>query len=284
MSRGLIFEVREFCLHDGPGIRTTVFFKGCPLRCPWCHNPEGLSFAPQLLIAPQSCVHCGACKRVCPRLPGAPCRACGACSKVCPQGCRRLCGVWREPAELAAELLRDRDFFLNNGGGISFSGGEPLAQADFLLELCPLLKPVHLAIETSGYAPLATYQRVVEHMDLVFQDLKHADPAEHRRLTGVDNAPILRNLAWLKESGRPFIARIPLIPGVTDSEDNQRRCADLLSGPSAMLRVELLPYHLGAGSKYAMAGLKYQPGFDEHAAVQPRPDLFQDRGLKCVVM
>lgn len=284
MSRGLIFEVREFCLHDGPGIRTTVFLKGCPLRCPWCHNPEGLSFEPELLIAPQSCIQCGACKRACPRQPGEPCRACGACSKVCPQGCRRLCGVWREPAELAAELLRDRDFFLKNGGGISFSGGEPLAQAEFLLELCPLLKPVHLAMETSGYAPLTTYQRVVEQMALVFQDLKHADPAEHRRLTGVDNAPILRNLAWLKESGRPFIARLPLIPGVTDSEDNQRRCAELLSGPSGLLRVELLPYHLGAGSKYAMVGRNYQPGFDEHAAVQPRPELFKNCGLRYVVM
>ena len=276
----VVFEVREFCLHDGPGIRTTVFFKGCPLRCTWCHNPEGLSPEPEWLFKAQKCVHCGSCAR----------------GGDCPQGARQLCGRrWSVPA-LAAELLRNADVFASSGG-ITFSGGEPLLQAPFLSALIDELRshqlahsqtaapaPLHLAIETSGYAPAEAYRSVVSKLDLVFQDLKPPDPAEHKRWTGVDPAPIHANLAWLKASGKPFIARIPLIPGVNDTPAAKAGFADLLAGPSGLLRVELLPYHLTAAAKYPFTGRTYDPGFDENRPLDTDLSPFTDCGLPAVVM
>lgn len=276
----VVFEVREFCLHDGPGIRTTVFFKGCPLRCTWCHNPEGLSPEPEWLFKAQKCVHCGSCAR----------------GGDCPQGARQLCGRrWSVPA-LAAELLRNADVFASSGG-ITFSGGEPLLQAPFLSALIDELRshqlahsqtaapaPLHLAIETSGYAPAEAYRSVISKLDLVFQDLKHPAPAEHNRWTGVDPAPIHANLAWLKASGKPFIARIPLIPGVNDTPAAKAGFADLLAGPSGLLRVELLPYHLTAAAKYPFTGRTYDPGFDENRPLDTDLSPFTDRGLPAVVM
>ena len=265
---GTIFEVREFCLHDGPGIRTTVFFKGCPLRCTWCHNPEGLSPAPEYLFKEQKCVHCGSCAR----------------GGDCPRGARLLCGRrWSVPA-LARELLVNADVFRSSGGGITFSGGEPLLQAGFLSALIDELRPLHLAIETSGFAAPDAYRSVVSKLDLVFQDLKHPDPAEHRRWTGVDPAPIHANLAWLKASGKPFIARIPLIPGVNDTPAAKAGFADLLAGPSGLLRVELLPYHLTAAAKYPFTGRTYDPGFDENRPLDTDLSPFTSRGLTAVVM
>ena len=269
---GIVFEVREFCLHDGPGIRTTVFFKGCPLRCSWCHNPEGFSPEPEYLFKEQKCVHCGSCAR----------------GGDCPQGARLLCGRrWSVPA-LARELLANADVFASSGGGITFSGGEPLLQAAFLSalidELRRLHSGLHLAIETSGFAAPDAYRAVVSKLDLVFQDLKHPDPAEHRRWTGVDPAPIHANLAWLKASGKPFIARIPLIPGVNDTPAAKAGFADLLAGPSGLQRVELLPYHLTAAAKYPFTGRTYDPGFDENRPLDTDLSPFTDRGLAAVVM
>ena len=264
----VVFEVREFCLHDGPGIRTTVFFKGCPLRCTWCHNPEGLSPEPEYLFKEQKCVHCGSCAR----------------GGDCPQGARLLCGRrWSVPA-LARELLANADVCQSSGGGITFSGGEPLLQAGFLCALIDELRPLHLAIETSGFAAPDAYRAVVSKLDLVFQDLKHPDPVEHRRWTGVDPAPIHANLAWLKQSGKPFIARIPLIPGVNDTPAAKAGFADLLAGPSGLQRVELLPYHLTAAAKYPFTGRSYDPGFDEDRPLDTDLTPFTDRGLAAVVM
>jgi len=281
-AEGIIFEVREFCLHDGPGIRTTVFFKGCPLHCAWCHNPEGISPQPQLLVNRSSCTRCGACRAACAHPDR--CVACGACVAVCPQGCRRLCGRRVSAGTLAAELLKNEAFFTRYQGGITFSGGEPLAQIDFLEELAERLRPIHLTLETSGYAPQSAYQRAVRSVDLLFQDLKHPDPEQHRRYTGVELSPILANLAWLKASGHPFIARIPLIPGVNDAPETLRRFAELLEGKSGLTRVELLPYHLTAGAKYALLGLKYVPPFDPSRPLNPDLTAFEARGLPCRVM
>ena len=266
-----IFEVREFCLHDGPGIRTTVFFKGCPLRCTWCHNPEGLSPEPEMLYKAPRCVHCGNCEH----------------GGDCPHGARIRCGRrWTAP-ELARELLVNADVFASSGGGITFSGGEPLLQADFIAELIPLLKgdcPQHLAIETSGFASLSTYKKVISNLDLVFQDLKHPDPVLHRRWTGVDPAPIHENLRWLKASGKPFIARIPLIPGVNDDATAKEGFAQLLAGPSGLQRVELLPYHLTAAAKYPFTGRTYNPDFDENRPLDTDLSVFLDHGLNAVMM
>ena len=269
---GIIFEVREFCLHDGPGIRTTVFFKGCPLRCAWCHNPEGLSPEPEYLFKEQKCVHCGSCAR----------------GGDCPQGARLLCGRrWSVPA-LARELLANADVFQSSGGGITFSGGEPLLQTPFLSDLIDELRRLqpglHLAIETSGFAAPDAYRAAVSKLDLVFQDLKHPLPVEHRRWTGVDPAPIHANLAWLKASGKPFIARIPLSPGVNDTPAAKAGFADLLAGPSGLQRVELLPYHLTAAAKYPFTGRTYDPGFDENRPLDTDLSPFTDRGLAAVVM
>lgn len=279
---GVIFEVREFCLHDGPGIRTTVFFKGCPLRCAWCHNPEGLAPEPQLLVNRAACTRCGACRSVC-AYPGG-CVGCGACVPVCPQDARRLCGRRVSADALAAELRKHESFFLRYGGGLTFSGGEPLMQAEFAASLAARLRPVHVAVETSGYASAERYRRVAEAVDLVIQDLKHPDREEHRRYTGVDPAPIWENLAWLKASGRPFIARIPLVPGVNDAPETLERFAELLQGESGLKEVELLPYHLTAGAKYALLGMAYEPPFDPARAVQADPAPFLARGLACRVM
>ena len=267
-----IFEVREFCLHDGPGIRTTIFFKGCPLQCAWCHNPEGLSPEPEMLFKSAKCHHCGNCKN----------------GGDCPHGARVPCGRRWTVEELAQEIRVNADILHSSGGGVTFSGGEPLMQAKFLCALADDLKtgtvPVHLALETSGYAPEEVYRQVVERMDLVFQDLKHPDPAEHKRWTGVDPAPIHANLAWLKASGRPFIARIPLIPGVNDSDEAKEGFARLLEGKSGLLRVELLPYHLTAAAKYPFTGRTYEPGFDVTAPLNKETAAFERHGLPVVVM
>jgi pyruvate formate lyase activating enzyme len=281
-TEGIVFEVREFCLHDGPGIRTTVFFKGCPLRCAWCHNPEGLAFEPQLLVNRAACTACGMCRAVCGH-PGA-CTACGACGAACPQGCRRVCGRHVDAETLAAEIRKNEPFLTRYGGGVTFSGGEPLAQPGFLAELAGRLRPIHLAVETSGYASSETYRRAVSHVDLVLQDLKHPDPELHKRYTGVDAAPILGNLAWLKASGRPFVARIPLIPGVNDAPETLARFADLLRGESGLTGVELLPYHLTAGAKYALLGRRYEPSFDRSEPLAPDLSAFAAYGLPCRVM
>ena len=281
-AEGIVFEVREFCLHDGPGIRTTVFFKGCPLRCVWCHNPEGLAREPQLLVNLANCTHCGACRKVC-RHPD-HCTACGACVAVCAQGCRRLCGRRISAEALATELRKNESFFETYQGGITFSGGEPMAQIDFLEELAARLRPIHLALETSGFAPLKNYRRAIQSVDWIFQDLKHPDPVEHKRYTGVDLQPILENLAWLKASGRPFVARIPLIPGVNDAPATLARFAELLQGPSGLTGVELLPYHLTAGAKYSLLGQTYNPPFDPSRPLAPDLTAFTSRGLPCRVM
>ena len=281
-KEGIVFEVREFCLHDGPGIRTTVFLKGCPLRCAWCHNPEGLSSAPQLLVSRAACTRCGACRTVCSHQDH--CVACGACVAVCPQGCRRLCGRRVTAETLAAELRKSETFFSGCGGGITFSGGEPLSQIDFLEELATRLRPIHLALETSGYAPPDVYRRAIQAVDWVFQDLKHPDPAEHRRYTGVELQPILENLMWLKASRHPFVARIPLIPGVNDAPATLGRFAELLQGTSGLTDVELLPYHQAAGAKYPLLGQTYAPPFDPSRPLAPDLSAFTSRGLSCRVM
>jgi pyruvate formate lyase activating enzyme len=274
----VIFEVREFCLHDGPGVRTTVFFKGCSLRCAWCHNPEGLSPEPEVLFKEKLCARCGNCRNI-------PPDDLSASERVCPHRAKVVCGRrWTVP-ELASELLANADVFEASGGGITFSGGEPLMQAAFLAELADHLRPqINLAIETSGYASPDGYRDVVSRMDLVFQDLKHPDSVAHRKWTGVDPAPIHANLRWLKDSGKPFVARIPLIPGVNDSPEAKEGFARLLEGRSGLQRVELLPYHLAAGAKYQFVGRTYQPGFDESR--QPDTDLtpFRTHGLPAVVM
>jgi pyruvate formate lyase activating enzyme len=262
---GRIFEIREFTLHDGPGVRTTVFFKGCPLRCAWCHNPEGQDPGIGVIRRRQN-------------------------------GEVRVCGAdWTVDA-LVRELLVNADFLAMSSGGITFSGGEPLMQAPFILELVPALRASwsdrlgagaprhHLAVETSGHVPQGDHRRVVENVDLVYQDLKHPFPEVHIRWTGVDPKLIHSNLAWLKESGRRFVARIPLIPGVNDGPAELNGFARMLEGARGLERVELLPYNNAAGAKYPLVGREWNPGFDETAAPNADTSPFASYGIDCVVM
>lgn len=247
---GIVFDIKEFSLHDGPGIRTTVFLKGCPLRCIWCHNPEGLSPRPELFAA-AGCRDCGLCRRGCDH---EDCRPFGRCLHVCPQGLLRVAGKAWEVEALAEHLLKQADFLTKNGGGITLSGGEPLLQADFCAELLARLRGrVHLAIETSGYADEDTFRRVTSLCDLVLMDLKLMDADAHRTYTGVDNARILRNAAALKQSGIPHLFRTPLIPGITDTEQNLAAIRAFVgSSPH-----QTLAYNPLAAAKYAGVGREF---------------------------
>ena len=256
---GTIFDIKQFAVFDGPGIRTTVFLKGCPLRCEWCHNPEGLSFSPQIMVSKSACTHCGRCEAVCPS--PSRCLVCGKCVRACPAGLRRVCGKRIEAADLAAKLLRDRAYLEMQGGGVTFSGGEPTAQGEFLLECLRLLRPMHRAVETSGFCDPDLFREILGELDYVIMDIKLTDDALHQRYTGVGNHRILRNLESLKRSGKPFRIRIPVIPGVNDTEENFRETARLLTDAAALDFVELLPYHQTAGAKYEMVGMDFSPSF-----------------------
>lgn len=260
MGKGMIFDIEEFTIYDGPGIRTSVFFKGCPLHCQWCHNPEGLSFKPQIVRSPNGCGGCGECRRVCPSLEN--CILCGACVHACPNHLLRISGEQWEAEKLAWRLWSFEDFYRSSGGGITFSGGEVLAQPEFLLELLDLTRGLHRAIETSGYAPESVFLDVISQCDLVMMDLKVMDDRIHQAYIGVSNRRILRNFERLKASGVPMTVRIPLIPGVNDNEENFEAVAEAVRDVKDRAAVEILPYNAMAGAKYALLNMQYRPSFD----------------------
>ncbi|MBQ8309381.1 MAG: glycyl-radical enzyme activating protein [Clostridia bacterium] len=258
--QGLIFDIKEFSTNDGDGVRTTVFFKGCPLRCIWCHNPEGLSPNPELYERTEGCLDCGLCRAPCAH---EECRTFGRCLHVCPKNLVRPVGRYYDVDTLAARLLRQKSFFDSMGGGITLSGGEPLLQADFCEALLTRLSgQLHLAIETCGYAAHEDFVRVVSRCDLVMMDLKLMDPNTHRTYTGVGNEQILANAKWLKTSGIPHLFRTPLIPDITDTEENLRAIANFVGTD----RIELLPYNTLAAAKYAAVHRTFTDRIDpEHA-------------------
>lgn len=278
---GVVFDIKEFAVYDGPGVRTTVFLKGCPLRCQWCHNPEGLSREPQLMVSRAACVNCGACRRVC---ENETCISCGKCIPYCRLGLRKLAGQRMEAASLAQRLLRGRRLMEESGGGITFSGGEPLMQWDFVEEVISCLDGLHTAIETSGYAPDEVFLRMTRAVDYIMMDLKQTDPDLHKKYTGVDNAPILRHADMLCAGDKPFVIRVPLIPGVNDTEQHLSAVADRIRGAKMLMRVELLPYHKTAGAKYGMAGMEYKPDFDTEKPVRAWPEIFEKRGIPVMIL
>ena len=281
MKAGIIFDIKEFALFDGPGIRQTVFLKGCPLRCQWCHNPEGLLMEPQLMVSTASCTHCGKCRKVCKH---ENCVACGACIPVCPLNLRRIAGTRMTSQELAERIRKNSGYYAQYGGGVTFSGGEPLLQAEFLMEVLRQLPDLHRAIETSGYCEPEVFREAAEHLDFIMMDVKIFDREKHFRYTGVYNDKILENARFLREQEKPFVIRIPVIPGVNDNEENYRRTAAFFAGAKALEKVELLPYHRTAGAKYGMVGKKYRPAFDTEQPVVLLPEIFQAFGIRCEIL
>jgi pyruvate formate lyase activating enzyme len=250
MTSGTVFDIKEFTIHDGPGIRTTVFMKGCPLSCTWCHNPEGKSMQPQVIRG----------------LAG-----------------ERMAGQTYTAEQLAALLNRQADILRLNEGGVTFSGGEPLLQADFVAEVADLLAGTHILLDTSGFGSQADFRRLAERCDLVYFDLKLIDPASHRRYTGCDNKPILENLKLLSSLDTPYVVRVPLVPGVTDTDDNLASIAQTVRVLPGLLHVDLLPYNRAAGAKYEYAGMEFKPGYDERRPLNINRSIFQNAGVKVMV-
>lgn len=248
---GTIFDIKEFSIHDGPGGRTTVFLKGCPLRCKWCHNPEGLKREPQIMKKHNLCVHCKMCEKGCAHKE---CEPFNVCVHACPNGCLTISGENIDSKILAEKLNKDKPLFDLTNGGITISGGEPLMQADFVCDVLDNLNGIHTAIQTSGYADEETYKRVISKFDFVMQDIKLVRREEHIKYTGVSNEKILRNIEWLKNSGKEFVLRCPQIPGITDTKENVEAVKRLAKGHE----IEFLKYNNLAGAKYEMLGMKYE--------------------------
>lgn len=279
---GTIFDIKQLAVFDGPGIRTTVFLKGCPLRCMWCHNPEGLSSKPQKMQAVAGCIQCGRCREVCSHPD--ECVLCGACVRACPKNLIKICGKRVTSEWLAEHLMRDATYFERVDGGITFSGGEPLAQPEFLADCLGRLSGFHTCIETSGYAAPEVFREVAGLLDYIIMDLKLADAEKHRHYTGVSNRKILDNLEYLKQCGKPFRIRIPVIPGVNDDRANMEATAQLLQGAKTLDFVELLPYHTTAGAKYGMVGAQYQPEFDQEQKPDCTVEPFEQVGISCRII
>jgi pyruvate formate lyase activating enzyme len=285
---GRVFNIQRYSLHDGPGIRTTVFLKGCPARCLWCHNPESQAFDPEVVVFEGRCAHCGTCETVCPE--GAPppgsalCTACGVCVDACPAGARELAGRDMTVGEVLAEVVKDRIFYEQSGGGVTLSGGEPLAQLPFvtaLLEGCRR-ESIATALDTCGFASQESLLRLVPLVDLFLFDVKLVDDERHRALTGLPSGPILDNLRALAAAHPRVWVRVPIVPGHTDSAADLTATAALLAGLPGVRRVDLLPFHRTGAAKARRLGRDYPleslappaPGQLESLA-----GIFRERGL-----
>jgi glycyl-radical enzyme activating protein len=281
---GIVSEIQKFSIHDGPGIRTTVFLKGCPLRCRWCHNPESHEKGVEISYLPERCILCGYCARVCPEhchriedgkhlFDRTRCARCGLCTKECYAKGLETIGREMTVEKVLAEALKDRAFYENSGGGITLSGGEPMLQFEFTkaLLLAARREGLHTVIETCGFAPTERYREIQPAVDLFYFDIKETDSAKHREFTGVPNEQIVENLRMLDAAGARIVLRCPVIPGLNDREDHFAAVAALAETLENLLEIHVMPYHrLGAaksqriGKKYAMPDV----AMPEEAAVK----------------
>ncbi|MHA1617273.1 MAG: glycyl-radical enzyme activating protein [Candidatus Njordarchaeales archaeon] len=270
--KGLIFDIKRYAIHDGPGIRTTVFMKGCPLKCWWCHNPEGISSSKDLTYFEYKCIRCKTCVKVCPVnaiafegekqvIDRVACVKCGICAESCPTGALKLVGYEVTVDELMEEIQKDILLYDYSEGGVTFSGGEPLFQPLFLKEALKECKKrdIHVALDTSGYASPEVFESIIEYVDLFLYDLKLLDDEEHQKYTGVSNKIIKKNLITLMEEGRgkDVILRFPIIPGITDTEKNLNELINFVSQLKKINEIDILPFH-DVSEKYNRLGMEYK--------------------------
>jgi len=256
MHEGMIFDIKRYAIHDGPGIRTTLFLKGCPLGCPWCQNPEGKSPEPELIWRGRHCLGCEDCLKACPQgalslagnglaIDRTLCNVCGDCVSLCPSGALEMIGRRITVEEAMAEIEKDRVFYEESGGGATFSGGEPFLQPGFLADILRACRRsgIATAVDTSGYVRKDVLTGMVDEIDLLLWDLKIMDDMKHRRLTGVSNSMILENLKAVAGVNKPTIVRFSLVPGINDDEANVKALGEFVSSTGGLSRVDILPYH-----------------------------------------
>ena len=296
-QKGLIFNIQRFSLHDGPGIRTTLFFKGCPLNCLWCQNPEGLSSNKELFQSSTKCIGCKSCLNKCPEgaisfnaqeavIDRNSCKLCLTCTDNCPTGALEAIGKDMTINEITVEVLKDRVIFEESGGGVTLSGGEPLLQLDFVTDLLKAMKELNIntAVETSGYASMEALERVSPWTDLFLYDIKLIDPEESKKYTGISSKPAIDNFKYLAQNGSLLTVRMPLIPGINDHRDHLRLVADTLK-ENGINELELIPYHNLGANKYRGLNMDYQlqelepPSNKQLAAVR---EIFLSEGISTI--
>ncbi len=275
---GLVFDIKRFAIHDGPGIRTTVFLKGCPLHCAWCHNPESIRHNPEISFIPDKCLGCGYCVEVCPQkahkivdgkhlYDRALCRQCGLCTEKCYAQALEVAGKTMSVSEVIGEVMKDKPFYDTSGGGMTLSGGEPMSQFKFTKALLQAGKDngLHNCLDTSGLAPYKQFGEILDLVDLFHYDYKETDPEIHKKFTGVDNKLILENLKKLDRAGKKSILRCPIIPGCNDRPDHLKAIADLANSLDNVLEINIQPYHPLGKDKHQRFGSDQSFGSDSFA-------------------
>ncbi|GAA0675499.1 pyruvate formate lyase activating enzyme [Clostridium cadaveris] len=297
--RGSIFNIQRYSIHDGPGIRTTIFFKGCPLKCQWCHNPESQRQEKEIMIYTNKCIDCGFCAKACKsgaltfeegmiHFNKILCKNCGECCEVCPTGARTIVGEYKNSETLLKEIEKDKVFYDESDGGVTFSGGEPLSQEKFLEEILKRCKEagIHTTVDTSGYGSENTIRSITPYVDLFLYDLKSMNDFVHKKYTGVSNKRILENLKLIGELGGKIFIRIPLITGINDSKEDIYSFIKFIKNIDGILQVNILPYHNISQEKYLRLRREYQcENVKEPTSegLEEIKSMFENEGFKTVI-
>ncbi len=291
MKSGYVFDIQNCSMHDGPGLRTTVFLKGCPLRCLWCSNPESQSYHPQVMFYKEKCIGCKECVKVCETKAvetGKGCAGCGKCVEVCLHDARKVVGKLMTSEDVLVEIRKDKLIYDRSGGGVTLSGGEVLIQPDFATEILKGCREenIHAMIDTTAYCHPDIFAHVAEYIDLAYVDMKAIDNELHKKYTGVDNTWILQNFRYLDENKIPFAVRMPIIPGYNDSEELIDKTISFLKEFTSEFTVCLLPFHAYGKSKYERIGMKWPMGElpnMERSELEPMAAKFRRAGLHVMI-